>query len=227
MQLKFVKTPVFLVQEFPSVWDTQCLFDGGVTPGSILQVSCSSRDAMYDCAQYSDLCPKTLVQDFFVPVQKQYVSQTVSSGLSTRAGSGGFFHGCYVGAYFFGAYAKNYTECYPPPCNGTRVTTPMKGIWEEIAVGGVTMRAAITSWWQGAATAAPVWHVDSFWDPDGLPPNGSAFATEVTEPVEARRRLLDDGFGRQRRNARRGPPPVPWYVSRYMTNPSCRGFPWY
>jgi hypothetical protein len=48
--LTYVTTPIFLVQEFPSVWDTQCLFDGAPT-SSILQLECSSRSSMYNCAQ--------------------------------------------------------------------------------------------------------------------------------------------------------------------------------
>ena len=241
--LSYVKTPIFVVQEFPSVWDTQCLFDGSPTT-SILQLECSSRNAMYNCAQYSDLCPKDLIQNFFLPVQKDYVEQTNASGLPTRPGSGGFFHTCYLGAYFFGSMAKNYTECYPPPCSGKRVTTPEMGIWSLISVGGKTMQAAISEWWKGAENAAPVFVLDELWDPDGTPPpnqnaSSSTFAAAVSAPVENRRRMLADADAdyadadyadhRSRVGAkrRRGPPPVPWYVSRYMQNPSCRGFPWY
>ena len=238
--LSYVKTPLFAVQEFPSVWDAQCLFDG-VPNAGILQVGCSDHNAMYDCAQYSDLCPKDLIQNFFVPVQKQYVAQTTAAGLATRAGSGGFLHGCYIGAYFYGVTAKNYTECYPPPCNGTRVVKPPTGIWQQIEVGGVSMLAAISKWWSGSATDPAVWHVDTYWDPNGVPPNSTHAASFAAESVESRRRLSSEEkmylypqrwevWMRPKRRVvgrRRGPPPVPWYVSRYMTNPTCRGFPWY
>eukprot|EP01051_Picozoa_sp_SAG22_P008056 SAG22_NODE_594_length_8738_cov_20.249219_4_plen_738_part_00 len=41
--LPFVKTPTFLVQQTPSVWDFQCLFGGWYDPGFILQVECSYK----------------------------------------------------------------------------------------------------------------------------------------------------------------------------------------
>lgn len=223
--LKYIPptTPVFVVQEFPSVWDTQCQFDGSPYSG-ILQVSCSDHSQpLYDCAQYSDLCQKTIIENFFLPVQKAYVAETTASGLPTRPGSGGFFHGCYLGAYFWGNHAKNYTECYPPPCNGTRVVTPLDGIWNVLEVGGVSMQAAISKWWnvgdvdkdeEGGGDS--LWHVDSYWDPNGLPPtraDGGAAAP------------WSSSMARSKVTRRRGPPPVPWWVSRYMTNPSCRGYP--
>ena len=106
------------------------------------------------------------------------------------------------------------------------------------------MQAAISEWWKGAENAAPVFVLDEMWNPDGMPPpnqnaSSSTFAAAVSAPVENRRRMLADADAdyadadyadhRSRVGAkrRRGPPPVPWYVSRYMQNPSCRGFPWY
>ena len=226
--LAHIAAPVFVVQEFPAVWDTQCEFDGGESSG-ILQVQCSSRDALYDCAQYSDLCPKQIVQDFFLPVQKAYVNETTASGLPTRAGSGGFYHGCFLGAYFFGSHQTNYSQCYPPPCNGTRVVGKLTGIWNQISVAGVTMQAAISRWWRGAVSAAPVWYLDSYWNPSGTPPPNVPPPSPTTMEEQeddaspaARKRTNTRRVGR-----RRAPPAVPWYVSRYFTNPSCRGFPWY
>lgn len=180
------------------------------------------------------------MQNFFLPVQREYVTQTNASGLPTRPGSGGFFHTCYLGAYFFGSLAKNYTECYPPPCTGKRVTTPEMAIWSLISVGGKTMQAAISEWWKGADNAAPVFVLDEYWNPNGTPPpnqNASSFSAAVSAPVENRRRMsaqVADATqhhytyrSRVGAKRRRGPPPVPWYVSRYMQNPTCRGFPWY
>ena len=99
------------------------------------------------------------------------------------------------------------------------------------------MQAAISEWWKGAENAAPVFVLDEYWNPDGTPPpnqNVSTFAAAVSAPVENRRRMLADADtdyadhrSRVGAKRRRGPPPVPWYVSRYMQNPSCRGFPWY
>ena len=49
---------------------------------------------------------------------------------------------------------------------------------------------------------------DSVWNASGVPPPGAGA-----------RHVHNLGAGKA--------PPVPWYTSRFFTNPTCRGFPWY
>ena len=190
----------------PAVWDTQCMFDGTLLPGSILQIACSNHHIdMYDCAQYSDLCKPELVRDYLLPAQKIYVGD--AAPLGAKKGSGGFMHTCFLGAYFFNNYKKNFTDNK----GQHHVTPPDKlGIWQQIEVGGISMRDAISRWWHAADGAPPQLHVDALWDPSGTPPH------DVTV----------DGIASSLERTAKAPP-VPWYTSRYMQNPTCRGFPWY
>ena len=97
----------------------------------------------------------------------------------------------------------NETHC-TKGADGQCLPRPVQGLWNEIAVGGMTMRDAISGWWNGDdSKPAPFVH-DPPWDPNGKAP-GPAWPNQPDHP----------------------PPIVPWYTSRFITNPTCRGMPWY
>ena len=81
------------------------------------------------------------------------------------------------------------------------VPRAVDGVWNEIAIDGTTMQEAIASWWEGEVP--PTFLADPPWDAGGKPP-------ELRPPWTGK-----------------GDPPVPWWTSRFMTNPTCKGFPWY
>jgi hypothetical protein len=202
--LPFVKTPTFLVQQTPSVWDFQCLFGGWYNPGFILQVDCSyewpSRRVhgyknIHKCTQYDDLCTLEYVADFVVPLQKTYLQQVEPT--ATKAGNGGFVHSCYLGSYF----NENFGTTSPK-----ELPRAVDGVWNQIAIGGVTMQQAIATWWAlGDSASEAVWSHDDGWNATNVAPKQPPVAAAVGAPT----------------------PVVPWYSNHYMTNPSCRGYPWY
>ena len=146
-----------------------------------------------------------------MPVQHLYVAQVNASGIAVRPGSGAVFHSCYLGAWFFTTYQKNYTRpCFPKPCNGTtRVTSPKNAIWNQIQVGGASIQQSISKWWRGSKDAPPIWLVDSYWNATGVAPT-------TTTPSQVQGGATDSRA-----------PIVPWYDSHFFTNPTCRGYPWY
>ena len=62
---------------------------------------------------------------------------------------------------------------------------------------------------------AGAWYGDVAWNPAGTPPGSPSHDTTARSSVDA-----TDGSGART-------PVVPWYTSKWMSNPSCRGYPWY
>ena len=73
------------------------------------------------------------------------------------------------------------------------------------------MQEAITEWWELPVGTAGTFYGDGVWNAAGKPPPAAS-------ALESQEKRSDDG-------ART--PVVPWYTSKWMTNPSCRGYPWY
>ena len=116
---------------------------------------------MYMCVQYPDLCNPQIVKDWWVPAQQQYLTDFTRSGTHAKPGNGGFFHQCYLGSYFQESFGST---------DQSKVPRAFTGVWNEIAVGGLTMQAAISKWWSGDDSApAPFLH-DAPWNPAGIPP---------------------------------------------------------
>eukprot|EP01062_Namystynia_karyoxenos_P052886 TRINITY_DN42589_c0_g1_i3.p2 TRINITY_DN42589_c0_g1~~TRINITY_DN42589_c0_g1_i3.p2 ORF type:complete len:346 (+),score=84.75 TRINITY_DN42589_c0_g1_i3:424-1461(+) len=203
--LPYVRSPLMLVQQTPAVWDYQCMLDG--TPADRGLISCSYHGQMvrkeYVCVQYPDLCDPFIVRNYTVPLQQAYRDQILKAG-ALRAGNAIFLFGCYLGAYW-----ETYFDCSEVPGSCEHVPRPGDAVWNLVAVAGTTMRAAVGEWWR-AAPGAPARHwADALWNASGAPPSAAALRPSVGWAV-----------GEEA-------PPVPWYTSRFMTNPSCRGFPWY
>lgn len=181
--IKHIQTPVFIVQQMPGVWDFQCQMEGQLM-NNILQISCSIGGNYFReqhvCTQYSDLCTPDMVGRYIVPLQQKYLSDVGDKP--------GFVHSCYLGSYFNSAPYNN------------AVLKLDTSWWNQIQVGGKTMRQAFVSWWTSGDSTQ---YKDLPWNPN---------ATIPTPP----------GVG-----ANAGTPVVPWYVNRFMQNPTCRGNPWY
>lgn len=212
--LPYIATPVFLVQQMVSTWDAQCMGEGAIASGPLafIQIQCSRkamhcRDA-YTCVQYPDLCSDYGMRHWWVPYQKKYILDYTSSGSHTKLGNGAFFHQCYLGAYFYTTFSTTYewnaTHC-ATGTDGRCLPRPLNSLWNEIAVGGSTMREAISEWWANDCTKPAPLLMDAPWNPDGQPPPGGQWPPQPDHP----------------------PPIVPWYTSNYITNPTCRGMPWY
>eukprot|EP00658_Telonema_sp_P-2_P034896 TRINITY_DN25446_c0_g1_i2.p1 TRINITY_DN25446_c0_g1~~TRINITY_DN25446_c0_g1_i2.p1 ORF type:complete len:318 (+),score=40.75 TRINITY_DN25446_c0_g1_i2:355-1308(+) len=106
------------------------------------------------------------------------------------------------GAFFHGCYLGSYWgmtfSCdLGGPGSCDHVPRLQDGVWNQISVAGKKMREAVGDWWAGR----PAVYYDPPWNPAGAPPT----------PV----------------GLRVGAPIVPWYTSRFYTNPTCRGYPWY
>ena len=210
-ELEFVKTPLFLLQQLTATWTMQVLMDGTPNPKSILQVQGSVRGPSYNCAQYSDFCPPPIVGEYIVPAQQQV--------LAAAANHAGFLHGCYLGVYLYSGM-------------NTRTPGKIKGIWRIIKIGGKTIQQAITDWWEaddGDAAASKL-YADTVWNASGLPPK----TVNLCPPQSSERwwnttlaARPDAAFFGPGVHGQRGPPPVPNYTSRFMTNPTCRCMPWY
>eukprot|EP01052_Picozoa_sp_SAG31_P004246 SAG31_NODE_174_length_21353_cov_23.387974_16_plen_531_part_00 len=207
-----VETPAFLVNQMASVFDTQCnlagsIIDMGQGFAAVLQLKCITGEGpWHECFQYSDKCsggPDGQVLGVIAPFQQQYIDET--RAFVAKKGNGAFLHSCHNGGYFYNAYQK--------PDNGS-ITFPKTSIWNQWAVGGVTMQQAIGAWWKrlqqseevSIDTAAVSWDGDS----DGL--------TDVTvdcvwsEPP---------GRGTWTNDTARNN----WGMS--YCNPTCDGFPYY
>ena len=101
-----------------------------------------------------------------------------------------------------------------------KVERPTTGVWNTITVGGKTMQEAVSEFWNepveregGSGTTrlvAPAkLYQDPPWDPNGKPPSGSGGTPELAAQMHG------------------GAPVVPWYTAKWMSNPTCRGYPWY
>ena len=124
--------------------------------------------------------------------------QYLSDYNAKRGSNGGFFHQCFLGSYFEESFGTT-------PQAAGHVNRPVSGVWNQITVGGKTMQQAISEFWNTPmdSQAPGKFYQDDVWDPAGKPPSG----------LEGR--------------AEGGAPVVPWWSARWMTNPTCRGFPWY
>ena len=209
--LGFVKTPLFVVQQIPATWTLQCELDG-VPSGNILQIACNNHNAsmapLTKCVEYPDRCDPAVVRDYMVPLQQQLLREFAHSPIASLRTTGQFYHHCYLGSYWEEAAGTT---------NGTKVPRPVDSVWNQISIGGITMRQAIEAWWDSIEeTTTPqrrrslssessgnqlFLHADPPWNPNLKAP-------------EYRRKWTG-----------KGDPPVPWWTSRFMTNPSCRGYP--
>eukprot|EP00662_Eupelagonemidae_sp_cell21_P057121 gene57121-biopygen27681 len=103
------------------------------------------------CNQYPEYCDPNFVKNITTPYQQQYIDDYARSGIQKKAGNGGFFHSCYLGAYFNSEW------------EGT-------GIWNIIEINGLTMRQAVSNWWNDEKdpvrkpTAQAAWTTDCTWD---------------------------------------------------------------
>ena len=211
--MAFVQSPLFLVQQIPAVWDLQCALDG-LPSGNILQVGCSTHNesmlTLTKCVQYPDRCDPAVVAKFMVPLQRQQLREFAESAIATKPTTGQFFHHCYLGAYFEEAFGTT---------NESKVPRAFDSVWNQISIDGLTMREAIDTWWLSATSTngtrslrisargekkpLSLLHADTPWDPTRKAPEYRAPWTGKKDP------------------------PVPWWTSRFMSNPSCQGYPWY
>eukprot|EP01052_Picozoa_sp_SAG31_P033696 SAG31_NODE_3843_length_3823_cov_17.361171_2_plen_80_part_00 len=79
------------------------------------------------------------------------------------------------------------------------------------------MQEAISEWWGLPMGTAGSFYGDKPWDPTGKPP--SAVDDGTLQRIA--------GNTANRGDSKVEAPIVPWYTSRWMSNPSCRGYPWY
>eukprot|EP00658_Telonema_sp_P-2_P001625 TRINITY_DN10609_c0_g2_i2.p1 TRINITY_DN10609_c0_g2~~TRINITY_DN10609_c0_g2_i2.p1 ORF type:complete len:337 (-),score=54.56 TRINITY_DN10609_c0_g2_i2:162-1172(-) len=154
----FTKTPTFVVQQLAGIWDTQCNLAGQVMKldrgpdVAWMQLECivGSGSRWHECFQYTRSCDLDSVLKVIAPFQRQYVSELQSTGFHTRPGNGGFMHSCHLGAYWTTSYAK---EGHPDT-----------SIWNQIQIGGVSLRAAVGAWWNAPVTIAANFTVDCIWN---------------------------------------------------------------
>ena len=109
------------------------------------------------------------------------------------------------GGFFHQCYLGSYfDESFgTTPQAAGYVHRPVSGVWNQITVGGKTMQQAISDFWNDAPTGN-TFYADVAWNPKGTPPNppvGGAIGAST--------------------------PVVPWYSAKWMSNPSCRGYPWH
>merc|ERR1712083_168098 len=130
----FMKTPIYLVNQLASIWDTQCDL-AGLPSGNILQIQCIPKNRIkqmfqwHICFQYTERCHPDQITQVVQPFQQQYIDDTINSGIMSKPGNGGFMHSCHLGAYW-------------------NSVDPTKGpVWQAINVGGVSMQQAIGTWW--------------------------------------------------------------------------------
>ena len=128
---------------------------------------------------------------------------------ATKPGNGGFYFSCYLGSYWEMLFDDSMVGKHA----GTLPPHPLDAVWNQISVGGQTMRQAISTWWNAVDLTTPgPWLADCLWNPEGKPPAATTSAAQL----------------QLRGNASEGnAPPVPAYTSRFFCNPTCRGYPWY
>ena len=254
--LAFVKTPTFVVQQMPGVWDYQCQFFGQPGGAWFMQTACTTR---YDLnlvtvVQYPDCATPLYIENFTIPLQKKQLADIAKSGVPTAPQHGGFYFSCYLGSYFH----ENYATTYP-------LTVPHlaqeNGVWKQIEIEGVSMHDAIAEWWNStadsdgggdddeatAAGAASHWYQDSVWNATGqsLTPvyahsncdpgaKGTCNPGELCIGAPVLTPCPKSGVCPPNANQPSGKPSgghhtpmVPWWTNRMFTNPTCRGYPWY
>jgi hypothetical protein len=80
------------------------------------------------------------------------------------------------------------------------------------------MQQAISEWWALPMGTAGKFYGDAVWNSAGTPPGGASGAGQD----HLDRAAVDSADKSGTRT-----PVVPWYTSKWMSNPSCRGYPWY
>jgi len=207
LNASYISTPLFAVQQMPATWDYQCNFDGRLRPFLECSDHSSYMRQQYMCVQYPDLCSPVLVANYTVPLQKAYVKEYTANSMHKKHGNGGFFFSCFLGSYWEMLFDDNMVGAHTNPLP----KHSLDAVWNQLSIDGTTMRQAIDKWWNADASKEPgPWLQDTYWDPAGKPP---------APPHHS-----DVG---QHDHLDANAPPVPWYTSRFFTNPSCRGFPWY
>jgi hypothetical protein len=171
-------------------------------------------EQQYMCVQYPDLCDPGRVANYTVKLQQAYVAELTANNVHKKKGNGAFLFSCYLGSYwemlFDDGMVGDHTNPLPK--------RSLDAVWNQISIGKTTMRQAIDQWWSADATKdAGPYLQDGYWDPTGKPPT-PPHVSSLDDPVALH--TISDG-----RDERA--PPVPWYTSRFFTNPSCRGYPWY
>lgn len=205
--LPHVSSPMFLIQQLGAVWDNQCMYEGAAPTDNLMQVECSKSSSTYEhyytCVQYPDLCSAEIVANFSIPLQHQVSAYANTSVFAPggAVGNGYFLHSCYLGSYSLSGRGNT-------------------SVWNIIAVGNVSMREAVGSWWSSNGTAAPMLHHDCYWNASGVPPLDTDI--DVRDTYHTYGGAVDDGGGNNL-----DAPIVPPWTSRYFCNPTCRGFPWY
>merc|ERR1712232_1313485 len=123
---------------------------GGMDANNILQIQCipntRTTNHWHICFQYVERCSGDQVSNSIIPFQKEYISDTLTSGIMDKPGNGGFYHSCHLGSYWNSAFTKP---------GGKEA-----GIWQLISIGGVTMQQAITNWWTAVSSAKSVFTHD-------------------------------------------------------------------
>lgn len=149
--LPYIQSSLFAVNQMLSVWDSQCQIEGIPQP-NILQMGCSLKGpgwaTVRTCNQYPQYCDSAYIEKVTAPYQRQYVDDYVKSRVHAKAGNGGFFHSCYLGSYFQSGWQG-------------------VAIWNIIDINGVTMREAISNWWNDSGAK---WSSDCTWDPKAQEP---------------------------------------------------------
>ena len=151
--LPFVTTPIYLVNQMASIWDTFCNIDG-VETDDALQISCTPHGDFaimewHYCFQYVNhgrprTCTAPQIMYVVRPFQEQYINETKAAGLMNRSGNGAFMHSCHSGGYWVSADGP-------------------KGEWNMISVGNVTMQQAVSAWWDKPTSAPSTFIADCFW----------------------------------------------------------------
>ena len=120
-------------------------------------------------------------------------------------------------------FHETYERTGPPPI----INKSYSGVWNQISVGGTTMQQAISQWWDAADSAAGTthWYEDTLWNATAVPPTVPGFPSAnggvgLGNPD-------GENLARAVQRLNESAPGVPWYTSRFFTNPSCRGYPWY
>ena len=159
-----------LVERVGAAWVTTNAYSVSVLSTSLLYMYvvmcmyCIAKKQMRHCGLAAarrhtdtDECDGGTIASFTVPLQKAYLANAVAL---TKPPHGGFFHSCYLGAYFNSNFGST----------SSVVPRPTSGIWNQIAlkVGGPTMQKAIQQWWTAPKTsAAAAFENDGGWNATG------------------------------------------------------------
>ena len=118
-------------------------------------------------------------------------------------------------------FHETYERSGPPPI----INKSYGGVWNQISIGSTTMQQAISQWWDAAdsATGTTHWYEDTLWNATAVPPTGRG--SIANGGASDNGEILARGVATHRLNE--SAPGVPLYTSRFFTNPTCRGYPWY